>query len=89
MTAITPGQVYESCQPRDGRHRTRIRVVGQPQTIPGVWGFGKVTVETVTANGRGIRYRAIDITQLHASGTTRNGTPRRTGYRLVHLDLTP
>ncbi|MFI6883397.1 hypothetical protein [Streptosporangium canum] len=79
--SIRPGQVYESCHPLDeGR---RIRIAGKPVTTPGVGGFGKVQVETVTDDGRGIRRRSIEITQLHASATTGKGEPRRTGYRLV------
>jgi hypothetical protein len=70
--SIRPGQVYESCHPLDGGRR--IRVVSEP------WG-GRVDVETV--NGRGARRRSVLTTQLHASATTQDDKPRRTGYRLV------
>ncbi|MEV7013339.1 hypothetical protein [Streptosporangium sp. NPDC051022] len=78
---VSPGQIYESCHPLDeGR---RIRVLGEPGRFHGVYGYGKVTVETIDDNGRGVRRRAIEVSQLHDSGTTRTGQARRTGYRLV------
>lgn len=82
--SIKPGQIYRSLSnrhhPCDGP--TRIKVVDLPGTTPGVWGFGKVDVVTVTAAGREIRRRAIATSQLHETATTRNGQPRRTGYVL-------
>lgn len=82
---IQPGQTYRAVQssPADprGGHR-RIKVVGKPCTIPGVWGFGKVDVVTVTDDGREIRRRSIEASQLHATATTHNGQPRRAGYVL-------
>lgn len=87
MTAIQPGQEYESCHPTyygsAGEEHTRIRVVGKPVTTPGLYGFGKVRVATLTESGRELRERAIAMDQLHDSGTTVTGQPRRTGYRLV------
>jgi hypothetical protein len=83
---IRTGQVYESCQPiasMPGEHYTRIRVIAEPVGMHGRYGFGKVQVATITGDGREVRSRAIEVTQLHASGTTRDGSPRRTGYRLV------
>lgn len=80
MTSIRPGQEYESCHPLDD---IRIRVVGEPNTIPGVWGFGKVDVATLTESGREVRRRSIAMTELHPTGTTASGVPRKTGYRLV------
>ena len=83
---IEKGQVYKSCQPvrsMPGEHYTRIKVVGEPSTIPGIWGFGKVVVVTLTEDGREVRQRAIECSQLHATSTTRQGNPRRTGYHLV------
>lgn len=95
--AVLVGQEYETCQPiywlqaADGTRGpvcTRIRVVSKPVTTPGLHGFGKVEIETVTASGRGIRRRRINVAQLHATGTV--GTeelPRKSGYRLVqHAD---
>lgn len=84
MTAIQPGQMYRSLSnrhhPVDGP--TRIKVVSTPITIPGVWGYGKVTVVTITRSGREVRRRSIEASQLHATATTRDGQPRRTGYVL-------
>ncbi|MCX5137612.1 hypothetical protein OOK06_36705 [Streptomyces sp. NBC_00340] len=81
---IQPGQIYRSLSshhhPVDGP--TRIKVVGTVQSIPGVWGFGKVNVVTVTRTGREVRPRAIEAAQLHETATTASGQPRRTGYVL-------
>ncbi|MFK0045484.1 hypothetical protein ACIQU4_15425 [Streptomyces sp. NPDC090741] len=85
MTAIQPGQIYRSVPPSpsdpDDRHR-RIKVVGTPITIPGVWGYGKVDVVTLTETSREVRRRSIEASQLHATATTRDGKPRRNGYVL-------
>ncbi|KIF02226.1 hypothetical protein PL81_31145 [Streptomyces sp. RSD-27] len=85
MPSIQPGQTYRSVQPiaSDPRqpHR-RIKVIGTLGHIPGVWGFGKVNVVTLAADGREVRRRVIDAGQLHATPTTRDGQPRRTGYVL-------
>lgn len=79
--AVKVGQVYESCQATfvvDGVPTcTRIVVKDEPGF------FGKVMVATLTEDGREVRRRAIECSQLHASGLTREGLPRRTGYRLV------
>lgn len=88
MAAITPGQEYESCLPTyygsAGEEHTRIRVVGE--SAAGRFG-GKVAVVTLTESGREVRRRAIESAQLHPSGLTAAGQPRRTGYRLVrHAD---
>lgn len=86
MPAVAKGQEYEAVQPVRSepkpRH-ARIRVVGRPRTIPGIYGFGKVDVVTLTADGRELRRRAIEMCQLHAAGLTAAGQPRKTGYRLV------
>lgn len=80
---IQPGQTYRSVgDPYPNTEPRRIKVVGTLGTIPGVWGFGKVDVVTLTENGREIRRRAIEATQLHASDTTETGAKRRTGYVL-------
>lgn len=80
MSEIRIGQTYESCQPTfavDGKEvHTRIRVAGYPNRR-------KVWVTTLTDDGRELRGRWLLATQLHASGTTRAGQPRSTGYRLV------
>lgn len=82
---IQPGQTYRSVKPTAGepepRH-IRIEVVGTIGRIHGVWGYGKVDVVTITADGRKVRRRAIEASQLHASPTTKTGQPRRTGYVL-------
>jgi hypothetical protein len=81
---IKPGQIYRSLSnrhhPVDGP--TRIKVIGTPITIPGVWGYGKVDVVTLTRTGREVRRRSIEASQLHATATTGDGQPRRTGYVL-------
>ena len=81
---IQPGQIYRSLSnrhhPCDGP--TRIKVLGTPIAIPGVWGYGKVTVVTLTKTGSEVRRRSIEASQLHASATTKTGQPRRTGYVL-------
>jgi hypothetical protein len=86
---VQPGQEYERHDPHDNT-TTRIRVVGEPVTTPGLYGFGKVDVVTINADGRELRRRAIEVTSLHPTGTARDGQPRRTGYRLVrNADGTP
>jgi hypothetical protein len=87
---VERGQEYERHDPRDNSTTTRIRVVGEPVTTPGQHKFGKVDVVTINADGRELRRRAIEVTSLHPTGTTRDGQPRRTGYRLVrNPDGTP
>lgn len=81
---IQPGQIYRSLSnrhhPVDGP--IRIKVVGKPVATPGLYGFGKVAIVTVTPTGREIRRRLIDITHLHAGPIGRNGVRLRTGYVL-------
>ncbi|MFD9868537.1 hypothetical protein ACFXI8_27210 [Streptomyces niveus] len=81
---IQPGQVYRSAvsTPDDPDNHRRIKVVGEPNTVPGGWNFGKVDVATLTEDGREIRRRRVEMSQLHATPTTRDGTPRCTGYVL-------
>lgn len=74
MTTVEPGQTYRSCDPRGG---ARIRVIS-------VYGNRAEVVDAHT----GKQPRSILLNALHASGRTANGTPRRTGYRLEHLDPT-
>lgn len=78
MTAVRPGREYESGKPRDN---TRIRVVGTP--VPGPLGGRRVAIVTLTADGREIRPRMIDVRHLHPTGLTASGRPRTTGWRLV------
>ena len=83
---IERAQVYESCRPvrsMPGEHYTRIRVIGEPVSMHGLYGFGKVMVATLTDDGREVRPRALEVSQLHDSSTTKTGQPRRTGYRLI------
>ncbi|MGW0948510.1 hypothetical protein ACWD4O_38970 [Streptomyces sp. NPDC002623] len=80
---IQPGQIYRSVgDPYPYTEPRRIKVVGKPITTPGLYGFGKVDVVTLTENGREIRRRAIEVTQLHASDTTGTGSKRCNGYVL-------
>lgn len=82
---IEAGQVYRSALPvpsEPGERYRRIKVVDKYISTPGVYGFNKVDVVTLTKDGREIRGRAIEVTQLHDSPTTRDGKPRRTGYVL-------
>ncbi|MEE1813508.1 hypothetical protein PUR59_00385 [Streptomyces sp. SP18ES09] len=82
---IQPGQTYRSVTPTrrypEPEYR-RIKVIGTPITIPGVYGFGKVEVVTLTAKGREVRRRPIECSELHVDSLTANGQPRRTGYVL-------
>lgn len=70
-TTIKPGQVYESCDPRGG---FAIRIVAY---TPGS------NRADVVDHLTGKYPRSILVTALHATGTTKTGAPRRTGYRLV------
>ncbi|MFB6805431.1 hypothetical protein [Streptomyces sp. NPDC056387] len=82
---IKPGQTYLAVKPSEARpdkHFIRIKVVGVGPGIPGIWGYGKVDVVTLTADGREVRRRSIEASQLHATATTRDGQHRRTGYVL-------
>jgi len=84
--SIHAGQIYQSVSnrhhPVDGP--VRIRVVSEPSRFHGVYGYGKVQVETVRPDGTGVRRRRIELTQLHESATTRAGEPRRNGYVLYN-----
>lgn len=86
MTAIQPGQTYSSVKPitsePESRH-IRIKVTAEPNRFNlSRWTVGKVQVVTLTSDGREVRLRAIKVSQLHATATTRDGQPRRTGYVL-------
>jgi len=81
---IRKGQIYEAVKPNPADPlRRRIRVVSEPSRISGVYGYGKVQVETVRPDGTGIRQRRIELSELHESATTRHGQRRRNGYVLV------
>lgn len=67
---IQPGQTYRSLKPRDKGWRIRIVDVGATSAR---------AVEA--ANGRALLNR-IMLRSLHATATTRDGKPRRTGYVL-------
>jgi hypothetical protein len=67
---IHPGQIYEPCDPRE---RSRLRV---QHYKPG-------DNRALVTNSAGKRPRWILVKALHASGTTAQGKPRKTGYRLV------
>lgn len=70
-TTIKPGQIYESCDPRGG---FAIRIVGY---TPGS------NRADVVDHMTGKYPRSILVASLHATGTTKTGAARRTGYRLV------
>ncbi|GHD70368.1 hypothetical protein GCM10010317_077560 [Streptomyces mirabilis] len=78
---IQPGQIYRSLGD-PYREPRRIRIVSEPVTTPGLYGFGKVQIVTVTRTGREIRQRRIELSQLHATDATETGAKRRTGYAL-------
>jgi hypothetical protein len=83
VTAIQPGQTYCAVRPNPADPRgtyRRIKVIGKP--YPGALGYGKVDVVTLTADGREVRHRSIEASQLHATATTPAGQPRRNGYVL-------
>jgi hypothetical protein len=81
--SIQPGQIYVSLgDPYPYTEPRRIRIVSEPVTTPGLYGFGKVQVFTVTESGREIRQRRIELSQLHATDTTETGAKRRAGYAL-------
>lgn len=66
---VKAGQVYEAC-----RYAKRIRIVDYTP------GSNRADVVDATT---GKRPRSILVSELHASGLTGGGLPRRTGYRLV------
>ncbi|MCY0917038.1 hypothetical protein OS965_02455 [Streptomyces sp. H27-G5] len=74
---IEPKQVYRAIRPNRAGATIRIKVVGTPITIPGVWGYGKVDVVTLTLDGREVRRRAIEASRLH---------PLPVGTRVTHIN---
>lgn len=70
LMPIQPGQIYRHCDPRES---IRIRITAY---TPG--SNRAEVVDAVT----GKRPRSILASSLHASPTTRDGRPRRTGYAL-------
>lgn len=88
---IEKGQVYEPVRcPRCGGQAAcpdhgappPIQVTGQRIPSLNGRGAGKVEIGTLTDEGRVIRKRLVNASDLH-DGTTADGKPRRTGYRLV------
>ncbi|HEX6518310.1 MAG TPA: hypothetical protein VF049_22305 [Nocardioidaceae bacterium] len=75
---IQPGQIY---RPAKGGP-LRIKVVSKPHTTWGLHGYGKVDIVTLTGDGREVRRRPVETSQLHTTPLTANGQPRRTGYVL-------
>lgn len=73
---IKKGQIYKSCDPRGG---PSIRVV--------MYTPGHQRANVVDAID-GKHYRSVLASSLHATGITKQGKPRRTGYRLVQ-DVEP
>lgn len=85
---ITPGQIYQTCQPTYygplAMVHTRIKVLEAPGTVPGMSDFGKAFVATLTEKGGLLRMRHLDARQLHESVLTDDGERRRRkGYYLV------
>lgn len=83
---IKRGQIYRAIKPSEsmpGAHHRRIKVVGEPMTTPGVYGFGTVMIATLMENGREVNSRSIKMDQLHSSSTTNMGKQRKNGYLLV------
>ena len=68
MPEIQPGQIYRSADPRNPNARLRV------QTIE----VNRADVFYLHTGRAG----SILVHQLHASPTTKNGQPRRTGYVL-------
>lgn len=82
---IEPGQVYYSLDPRIEQYYDaprRIKIVSEMITTPGLHGFGKVDVVTLTDDGREIRRRSILTTQLHAGPIGESGRRLKHGYAL-------
>lgn len=77
MSRIVPGQVYRSADPRGG-----------PTVRVKAWRPGDARAHVVDAH-TGKRHRQILAHTLHATATTRNGEPRRTGYVLAQDTLQP
>jgi hypothetical protein len=75
---IAAGQIYTRHDPVENV-TYRVRVIRGP--ING-YGGGKAWVESLLPDGRAVRQRPIEASQLHDSPTTRAGQPRRTGYVL-------
>ncbi|MCX5202437.1 hypothetical protein OG897_13390 [Streptomyces sp. NBC_00237] len=72
MTAIEPGQTYQSCDPRD-EPPIRIRITAYTP--------GDARAHVVDA-ATGKRFRQLLVASLHASPITKAGQQRRTGYVL-------
>ncbi|MFD4933383.1 hypothetical protein [Streptomyces virginiae] len=87
MTTSLPtfqkGVEYYAVRPPLGTESVVIRVAKDAGT-PGFLYSGKVWVETVGEDGRGLRPRWLLSEQLHDSPTTAAGKPRTTGYVRLH-----
>lgn len=82
---IEPGQVYRSI----GRKKViRVKVTKVDSHTPGLYGSDKVTIGTITEQGRVIRERHISFSQLHYSSKTNTGQSRRNGYVLENQEIT-
>lgn len=81
---IEKNQVYRSIiNPRDPqRDPIRIKVVEDVVGGTSLSTQGKVRIVTVTANGREVRPRLIEASQLHESRFTKDGAVRLNGYVL-------
>ncbi|MBB4931805.1 hypothetical protein F4561_002625 [Lipingzhangella halophila] len=67
---IRPGQEYEACDPRES---IRLRIKS----------YTRGDARAVVTDTSGKRTRQILVSHLHETSTRKDGTPRRSGYRLV------
>lgn len=86
---VSPNQIYRACAPvrsEPAERYIRIKVVGYPILTVGLFGYGKVAITTLTDDGREVRPRAIECSELHPTAFTDAGAERRTGYYLETKD---
>ncbi|MEC4016124.1 hypothetical protein [Streptomyces sp. H27-D2] len=69
--AVRAGQIYIACNPRQPTHLRVDRIYE-----------GRALVTDPSSLHARYRLRWIKLSSLHETGQTRNGIPRRTGYRL-------
>ncbi|MET8826056.1 hypothetical protein ABZX40_13370 [Streptomyces sp. NPDC004610] len=67
---IERGQTYRSCKP--GYEDFRIRITS----------VGTETAGATSVDGGWPLLNPVPLSKLHATATTKTGTPRRTGYAL-------
>jgi hypothetical protein len=67
---VEPGQTYRSCKPGYEDFRIRITSVGAEMA------------RAISIDGGWALLDPVPLSRLHATATTKTGTPRRTGYAL-------